>query len=79
MTLNLVGSAIAILGVVVLLYGAHVANNRNTDEHNAIQEHVDSEIKTVRSDVGVLRAETRQGFETLSAQIATIGESRSGQ
>lgn len=67
-TWTVVGSVVAVVGVVLLLVGAVRGDRANTQEH----EELSSQIENVDADVKGLREETRAGFESLSRQISGL-------
>ena len=67
-TWAIIGSAFAVLGVVMLLYGAVRGDQANTREHQELGE----QIGAVDTDVKALRAETAAGFDKLSEQITNL-------
>ena len=76
-TWTVVGSVVAIVGVVLLLVGAVRGDRANTEEHAELSreiENVGSDVKdlgeSVNADVNGLREEMRGGFEALSKQIS---------
>ena len=67
-TWTVVGSAVAVIGVVLLLVGAVRGDRGNTEEHAELSK----QIQNVDTDVKGLRDETRAGFEALSKQISEL-------
>ena len=67
-TWTVVGSVVAVFGVVLLPVGAVRGDRANTQEHAELS----SQIQNVDDDVKGLREETRAGFESLSKQISEL-------
>ena len=72
---TVVGSVVAVAGVVLLLVGAVRGDRGNTQEHAELStqiQKVEDQIQNIDGDVNGLRKETRAGFESLSKQISEL-------
>ena len=72
-TWSVVGSVVAVVGVILLLVGAVRGDRANTQEHAELS----TQIQKVEGDVKGHREETRAGFESLSKQISELNTNRS--